>query len=526
MNLMTQAVENIYKYGNAILELEDRKGFHYKIDFYVGNSTGELQIKVQIYDDYDLFKSFNFNVKEGLSYIALLVYYSVCNYEMQSDLVELRYEEELHVNSMASLASANTLYKQLISMLRVDKKHIEALAKSDGSYDVFANTCKHVEPDNEILSMEKMIKELGNAYDTFVSKLGQASMLWKRIGNGSNEEEHETAANNWFKFLNELDQKNEDLDSLDIDYDFLTSKNYSSNPAIDRESEIENLEIALLTHSKSALIVGKPGVGKTAIVEGLAYKIITGQIPAAFKDKKILKINTSSIVSGCTLVGMFEEKVEKLMKYLTKHPDIILFVDEMHTAIGAGTGSKDGNDFANMLKPYLDRGSIKIIGATTEEEYYDYVKKDKAFDRRFQKITISEPEYNALIQIIEGTIRSLEKETNKKWDFDNSISDMIIEHIASCTSKKHRVYNDKRYNPDMSISILETAFAISLLNDSESVTIEDISEAITRSEFLNKNFRNGAAEILLSKYYSAIPNKSTVHEQGEIIKFRHLRRKN
>ena len=525
MNLMTKAVEYIYEHGNAILALEVRNNFNYKIDFYVGNSTGELQIKVQICDDDDLFKSINFNVKDGLLYIALLVYYSVYNYEMQSDLVKLRYEEELHVNSMASLASANTLYKQLISMLRVDKKHIEALAKSDGRYDIFANTSKYVEPDNEILSMEKMIKELGNAYDTFVSKLGQASMLWKSIGNGSNEEEHETAANNWFKFLNELDQKNEDLDSLDIDYDFLTSKRYVSNPAIDREEEIKNLEIALLTHSKSALLVGEPGVGKTAIVEGLAYKIITGKISSEFRNKKILKINTSSIVSGCTLVGMFEEKVEKLMKYLTKHPDIILFVDEMHTAIGAGTGSKDGNDFANILKPYLDRGSIKIIGATTGEEYYDYIKKDKAFDRRFKKITISEPKYDALIQIIEGMIRYLEKETNKKWDFDNSISDMIIEHIARCTDEKNRVYNDKRYNPDISIEILETAFAIARFNDSKSVTIEYISDAIKRSEFLNKSFRNRTVEKLLSKYYSAIPNNSTVQEQGKVIKFRPLRRK-
>lgn len=102
---------------------------------------------------------------------------------------------------------------------------------------------------------------------------------------------------------------------------------------------------------------------------------------------------------------------------------------------------------------------------------------------------------------------------------------MIIDHIAQCTKEKHRVYNDKRYNPDISITILENAFAISRLNDSESITIEDISEAIKGSEFLNKNFRNETAEKLKSKYYSAIPNNSTEHGQCKVIEFRPLRKK-
>ena len=331
--------------------------------------------------------------------------------------------------------------------------------------------------------------------------------------------------NNWNDFLNQLyinqffDSSKVDINSININYEFLTSKKYISNPAIDCEDVIENLEIALLTPSKSAMLVGPPGVGKTAAAEGLAYMINSGHVPPALQNKKILKINTSSIVSGCSLLGEFEEKVEKIMQYLIENPDTILLVDEIHTTIGAGVGSKGALDLANIMKPYLDRGEIKVIGATTEEEYEEHIKSDKAFNRRFQIINVSEPQQSAVRKIMEETIEKLEQTTNVKWDFNTDISEMIISHITECTNEKNRVYNNKRYNPDISLTILENAFALALLRGNDSVSIENISEAIRRSDFLYKSVRTTSADKLLSKYHSSNQDEPIGHNRCKIIKF-------
>lgn len=520
MNLMTQAVENIYKHGNAILHLSEKP--NWKIIFYVGDDN---KLSIRIEKDYgdDLIETFNLNAKEGLSHIALLTYYSFSDYTRKRDLVYLTCDRK-EINSQSTMVAINELYQQLMPIISTEKRHIESLAKSNAIYEVLANLSEYVDSTHEMLSIKDIMESLINRYKEFEETLIKAHLLWKKIGEGSVEESH-NAENNWNDFLNQLyiaqfyDSPKIDLNNIDIDYEFLTSKSYFSNPAIDREKEIENLEIAILTPSKSAILVGPPGVGKTAVTEGLAYMISTGQVPPALQNKKILKINTSSIVRGCTLVGMFEEKVEKIMRYLVENPDTILFVDEIHTAIGAGLGSKGGLDLANIMKPYIDRGEVKVIGATTEEEYEEHIKNDKAFNRRFQKITISEPQKTAVCQIIEETIRKLEKTTNVKWGFDTNISEMIISHIVECTDEKHRIYNDKRYNSDISITILENAFAIALLRGLDNVSVENVSDAIRRSEFLYESVRTVSADKLLSKYQSTNPDGPSAYTRCKIIQF-------
>lgn len=520
MNLMAQAVENIYKHGNAILHLREKP--NWKIIFYVGDDN---KLNIRIEKDYgnNLIETFDLNAKEGLSHIALLIYYSFRDQARKRDLVYLTCDSK-EINSQSTMIAINELYHQLMPLISTEERHIESLAKDYATYDVFANSSKYVDSTHEMLSIKDIVTSLINKYNKFEEKLIKGQSLWKKVGEGSKEESL-NAANNWNDFLDQLfieqffDSSKVDLNDIDIDYEFLTSKSYISNPAIGCEEEIENLEIALLTPSKSAILVGPPGVGKTAVTEGLAYRISNGQVPPALQNKKILKVNTSSIVRGCSLVGMFEAKVETLMRYLVENPDTILFVDEIHTAIGAGSGSKSNLDLANILKPYIDRGQVKIIGATTEEEYDEYIKKDKAFNRRFQKVTISEPQKNAVCQIIEETIRKLEKTTNIKWGFDTNISEMIIGHIVECTNEKYRAYNDKRYNPDISITILENAFAIALLKGLDSVSVENVSDAIRRSEFLYKSVRTVSADKLLSKYQSTNPEESNAYTKCKTIQF-------
>mgnify|MGYP003291400247 CR=1 FL=1 len=159
-----------------------------------------------------------------------------------------------------------------------------------------------------------------------------------------------------------------------------TKKTYVSNPAIGRDNEIKELVMTLLTPEKSGVLVGKPGIGKTAIVEGLGWRIQRGEVPDALKKYSIYKINTASLLG--VMPGTNEPKIQMLLNEIKGRDDLILFIDEIHTLMGTGDESLD---FANIFKPGLDRGTIKVIGATTTEEYETYILRDKAFMRRFDK---------------------------------------------------------------------------------------------------------------------------------------------
>ena len=160
----------------------------------------------------------------------------------------------------------------------------------------------------------------------------------------------------------------------------LTKKEYITDPAIERDNEIKQCILTLLTPEKSALLVGKPGIGKTAIVEGLAYRINRREVPAALQDFEIIKISVPSLLGAIESEGISENRVDLLVKELEQRDKTILFMDETHLLVNKAGGM----DFANMFKESLGRGKIKVIGATTTEEYEQYILRDRAFVRRFQ----------------------------------------------------------------------------------------------------------------------------------------------
>lgn len=165
--------------------------------------------------------------------------------------------------------------------------------------------------------------------------------------------------------------------------------------------------VVVLTPDKSALLVGKAGIGKTAIVEGLAYLIQQDKVPNALKGYRIIKINSTSLLGKMTINGREEMTISLLVEELKKIHKTILFIDEVHTLIG---GDSDGPmDLANILKPALDRGDIKAIGATTTEEYETYVIRDRAFLRRFDRIDVLEPSEETTVQILKGSLPRIEK---------------------------------------------------------------------------------------------------------------------
>ena len=264
-----------------------------------------------------------------------------------------------------------------------------------------------------------------------------------------------------------------DISELEKYGKVLNQKNYIVSPTIGREKELKNLMIALAQDKKRPLIVGESGVGKTAIVDELAYRIKTGQVPNFLQGKIILEVNPSDIVAGCQYVGMFEDNMTKLMK-LCEKLDIIVFIDEIHTIYGVGAGSKSNNDMASMLKYYIDRSNLKVIGTTTEKEYQEFFSSD-ALKRRFEKITVKEPTEDILYQIIDKVIGDYYVKSGISFENEN-IRAQIVNIILNATKKSHIVYNDMVNNPDLAISIIDKAFAFAKVYDSEFITAEHFIE--------------------------------------------------
>ncbi|MBR2833712.1 MAG: ATP-dependent Clp protease ATP-binding subunit [Bacilli bacterium] len=278
----------------------------------------------------------------------------------------------------------------------------------------------------------------------------------------------------------------------------LTAKQYITNPAIARDEEIKKTILVLLTPEKSALLIGKAGIGKTAIVEGIAYLIQRNQVPAALQGYQIFKINSSSMLGKMVVNGKEETVSNLLVAELKRAPKCILFIDEVHTLMG---GSKDGPmDLANILKPALDRGDIKAIGATTTIEYETYIVRDRAFLRRFDRIDVTEPDFDATVQILLGTIPKIEYKTGIKMIQNGYITKMLMESIVSATSEFKRVYGLSAMYPDVSLSVLSGAFSNALFENRQTVGILDVYVAIRDSKRIYADSRVKECEAFRQKF--------------------------
>lgn len=256
----------------------------------------------------------------------------------------------------------------------------------------------------------------------------------------------------------------------------LSKKEYVTNPAIARDEEIKKLILILLSPEKSAVLTGKPGIGKTAIVEGLNYLIQRKEVPNALLNTKIYKINTSSLLETYTSDGVQDSKLQLLINEIMGKKDIILFIDEIHTLV---TASKNGDvDFLNMLKPGLDRGDIKIIGATTTQEFEENLLKDKAFLRRFERIEVEEPDQETTVKILVGTTKKIEKATGVRWPYTTWVLENVCKFIVNMTSEYKRVYENNSRYPDVSLALLSKCFTYARFENSDIVTFKHIYEAI------------------------------------------------
>ena len=260
----------------------------------------------------------------------------------------------------------------------------------------------------------------------------------------------------------------------------LSSKTYITNPAIGREEEINKMMLALITPDKGALLVCKPGIGKTALVEGLGYKIQNGLVPDALKGWKIIKINITSLLGSSVSGTQSENRLELLIQELKNATNTILFIDEVHLLVNKAT-SNNNIDFANMLKPALDRGTIKMIGATTTEEYEAYILRDRAFLRRFIKIDIEEADEETVVKILMGTYPKFEKQLGVKLNYTDFQKEKLFRFITKMTTEFNRVYEIANRYPDVCLTIVSSAFSYAVFENAKEVKMKHIYKAIVNA---------------------------------------------
>ncbi len=261
------------------------------------------------------------------------------------------------------------------------------------------------------------------------------------------------------------------------------------DPVIGRKQEIERvIEILSRRTKNNPCLIGEPGVGKTAAVEGLAQKIASGDVPEVLKDKRVVTLDISGMVAGAKYRGDFEERIKKALNEVKKAGDIILFIDEIHTIVGAGA-AEGAIDAANILKPLLARGEIQLVGATTLNEYRKFIEKDAALERRFSPVTVNEPSEKDTIQILKGIRDKYEAHHNVK------ITDEAIEAAVKLSIR----YVTDRFLPDKAIDLIDEASSKARLKTyTEPDSLKELQEEIEKTKnekeeaVLNQKFEKAA----------------------------------
>ncbi|MFC6225974.1 ATP-dependent chaperone ClpB [Hymenobacter artigasi] len=275
------------------------------------------------------------------------------------------------------------------------------------------------------------------------------------------------------------------------------------DPVIGRDEEIRRvLQILSRRTKNNPVLIGEPGVGKTAIVEGLAQRIVAGDVPENLRDKVIMSLDMGLLVAGAKYKGEFEERLKAVIKEVTDSDgQIVLFIDEMHTLIGAGGGGEGAMDAANLLKPALARGELHAIGATTLKEYQKYIEKDKALERRFQAVTVDEPNQEDAISILRGI--------KEKYELHHGVR-ITDDAVIAAVELSSRYITD-RFLPDKAIDLMDEAAAkLRIELNSMPVELDEIQRRIMQLEIEREAIRredNRDREAILSKELAELNDK-------------------
>ncbi len=314
-------------------------------------------------------------------------------------------------------------------------------------YSVFVESILNkAAADKEVIEANAIIEALSEMTKTIGGSILNQLLASIRQAAGEAGKRSESMG----KFADELKEEEKSaLERFTIDLTELARQG-KLDPVIGREKEIAQvIEVLGRKQKNNPVLVGPAGTGKTAIVEGLAQRIVKGDVPDFLKNKKILQLDIGALLAGTKYRGEMEERTKQLLEELKNRDDIILFIDELHTIVGAGRAEGAPMDLSNMLKPLLARGEIKVIGATTPEEYRKYIEKDPALERRFQPVWVDEPDYESTLEILKG-LRPRYEEYHKV-----KITDDALEAAVKLSSR----YIQDRKLPDKAIDVMDRAAA-------------------------------------------------------------------
>lgn len=294
-------------------------------------------------------------------------------------------------------------------------------------------------------------------YVEVLTAMGEDKSLYKEdLGKKQNKKKNTTST---------LEQYSRDLTAL--------AREGKLDPVIGREDEIRRVVQILSRRTKNnPCLIGEPGVGKTAVVEGLAMRIVAGDVPFTVQEKRVMTLDLSGMVAGSKYRGEFEERIKKVIKEVIEDGNIILFLDEMHTIIGAG-GAEGAIDASNILKPSLARGEIQLIGATTIAEYRKYIERDAALERRFQPVTVEEPTLEEAENILKGIAH--------KYEEHHRVT-ITPEAVKAAVALSSRYINDRNL-PDKAIDIIdEAAAAVRLNSGKQPDKLKELAEEIQKTD--------------------------------------------
>lgn len=339
--------------------------------------------------------------------------------------------------------------------------NLDVNTRNDNYYTLLHTTILTAKQDSDILKIAKVLKDnnfnFTEEIKEFVNDSSLSQVMKSNILNTFAKNDSER--HSFFEFKDSNKVKNTKYGTV------LNNKEYHESPALGRDKEISKIIISLATEKKLPLLVGPSGVGKTTIIDELAYRIINDDVPSFLKDKIIYEVHMSSILAGTKYRGDFENNMKEVINYAIRN-NAILFIDEFHMVFGIGANDKDNTDAASILKTYIDRYNLKVIGATTKVEYEKFMVQD-ALKRRFDVIKVDELDNDKLYDIAFTTFERFAQKRNIEISeyFKDNINN-IINILLELTKDKNRRYDDKVYNPDLLISIIDRTIAYALVEES------------------------------------------------------------
>lgn len=401
----------------------------------------------------------------------------------------------------AMLTNTNSLLNQALNRLNCDKVALELEAKSLAN-----NLAKSSQVSKENLKISRNLNETLNLANGLATSNGDSYIALDTFVLASLQNDSIKQLFSKYLDINELkktfeamragakidsqsgDENLESLEKFGVD---LTKKALEGklDPVIGRDEEITHMMQILIRKTKNnPILLGEPGVGKTAVVEGLAQRIIKKEVPLSLQNKRVIALDMSALIAGAKYRGEFEDRLKKVIEEVKKSGNILLFIDEIHTIVGAGA-SEGSMDAANILKPALARGELHTIGATTLKEYRKYFEKDAALQRRFQPVMLNEPNVNEALQILRGIKERLEAHHNV------TITDSALVAAAKLSNR----YITDRFLPDKAIDLIDEAAAeLKMQIESEPSELAKIKREMESLQvekealLMEKNDRNNA----------------------------------